>query len=496
MGATIQIKRGAQANLPALLPGQLAFTTDTHNLYVGQASGGNWLVTGGGPPGAMGPAGPTGAAGTAGANGAPGTNGESGAPGSQIYVGSGAPSTAQGLDGDLYLNSATGDVYKHAAGSWGSPAANIKGPQGIQGQAGATGAQGATGNTGAAGATGAQGSIGATGANGTNGAAATVAVGTTTTLAPSSSATVTNSGTTSAAVLNFGLPQGAAGTGGSASSPLADGLYNFGWGSLKSKSGVVQALTGQSSFIPTKPASTATLDSTKSGSGQIGFGIVDGSLLYNQTGSNAGKVITVKNGTLGTLTGNAAFGTLNGLSGVNFDGTGSGSTASVVDFGATPSWALQTNISVAVLLTTNVNTANYSMWLFASLLNGYISPYNNWALYYSTTALFIGTSGTNRQIVTASGSSPSTGTPHLLVGTFDGANLKVYQDGALLGTTALSGGLNTATGSRLVLGGNNQNSGGTNFIGLVDSFLVWGRAISATEISNLNANYYAPWTAS
>lgn len=46
------------------------------------------------------------------------------------------------------------------------------------------------------------------GGGGTPGQAATVTVGTTTTLSPGSQATVTNSGTTSAAVLNFGIPQG------------------------------------------------------------------------------------------------------------------------------------------------------------------------------------------------------------------------------------------------------------------------------------------------
>lgn len=46
------------------------------------------------------------------------------------------------------------------------------------------------------------------GGGGTPGQAATVTVGTTTTLPPGSQATVTNSGTTSAAVLNFGVPQG------------------------------------------------------------------------------------------------------------------------------------------------------------------------------------------------------------------------------------------------------------------------------------------------
>jgi hypothetical protein len=54
------------------------------------------------------------------------------------------------------------------------------------------------------------------------GAAATIAVGTTTTLAPGSSATVANAGTTSAAVFNFGIPTGATGaTGASGGSSTA-----------------------------------------------------------------------------------------------------------------------------------------------------------------------------------------------------------------------------------------------------------------------------------
>ena len=50
------------------------------------------------------------------------------------------------------------------------------------------------------------GSTGATGPTGATGSAATIAVGTTTTLSPGSSATVSNSGTSGAAVFNFGLP--------------------------------------------------------------------------------------------------------------------------------------------------------------------------------------------------------------------------------------------------------------------------------------------------
>jgi hypothetical protein len=60
-------------------------------------------------------------------------------------------------------------------------------PQGIQGIQGVQGIQGIQGAT---------------------GSAATVTVGSTTTLAPGASATVTNSGTSSAAVLDFGIPSG------------------------------------------------------------------------------------------------------------------------------------------------------------------------------------------------------------------------------------------------------------------------------------------------
>ena len=56
-----------------------------------------------------------------------------------------------------------------------------------------------------------KGDTGDTGATGSPGAAATVAVGTTTTGNPGTNASVTNSGTSSAAVLNFTIPRGAKG---------------------------------------------------------------------------------------------------------------------------------------------------------------------------------------------------------------------------------------------------------------------------------------------
>jgi hypothetical protein len=101
------------------------------------------------------------------------------------------------------------------------------GPQGLKGDTGNTGATGATGPAGSNGEQGPKGDTGLTGpagTNGTNGSAATVAVGTVTTGAPGSSAIVTNAGTTSAAILNFTIPQGAAGTGGSSFSGNSDSV--------------------------------------------------------------------------------------------------------------------------------------------------------------------------------------------------------------------------------------------------------------------------------
>jgi hypothetical protein len=66
---------------------------------------------------------------------------------------------------------------------------------------------------------------GSTGPSGPTGAAATVTVGTVATLPAGTSASVTNSGTAQAAVLNFGIPQGAAGASGAGGSSVGSGTF-------------------------------------------------------------------------------------------------------------------------------------------------------------------------------------------------------------------------------------------------------------------------------
>lgn len=84
----------------------------------------------------------------------------------------------------------------------------IKGDPGEKGEPGQRGEQGAQGIQGPRGIQGKQGERGVQGAQGPAGNAATITIGNVTTSAPGTSASVTNRGTSSAAVLDFVLPKG------------------------------------------------------------------------------------------------------------------------------------------------------------------------------------------------------------------------------------------------------------------------------------------------
>lgn len=131
-----------------------------------------------------------------GATGATGAQGPTGATGPQGPQGETGPQGAQGATGETGPTGATGP----------------QGPQGTQGIQGETGAQGPQGETGPQGATGPTGPQGEQGAQGATGTAATITIGTITTGAAGSSASVSNSGTSSAAILNFTIPRGDAGS--------------------------------------------------------------------------------------------------------------------------------------------------------------------------------------------------------------------------------------------------------------------------------------------
>ena len=97
------------------------------------------------------------------------------------------------------------------AGTSSAAVLNFTIPRGAKGDKGEKGERGPQGEQGPAGADGADGARGPQGPAGADGAAATIAVGTVTTGAAGSKAIVTNEGTSSAAVFNFTIPQGAKG---------------------------------------------------------------------------------------------------------------------------------------------------------------------------------------------------------------------------------------------------------------------------------------------
>lgn len=168
-----------------------------------------------GDTGATGSTGPTGAAGAKGDKGDTGAQGLSG--GSTAWRGAWNSSTAYVLDDAVSLNGSS--YIAVASNTNSSPDTNPSNWQ-LLAQAGATGA------TGSAGATGSTGTTGATGSAGT---AATVAVGTVTTGAAGSSAAASNAGTSSAAVINFTIPQGVAGATGSTGSTGTTGATGQGF---------------------------------------------------------------------------------------------------------------------------------------------------------------------------------------------------------------------------------------------------------------------------
>ena len=157
-----------------------------------------------GATGATGPAGATGAKGPEGDTGPAGPTGPSGSTGPQ------GPQGPQGVQGDAGAGAtvSVGTVTTGSAGSSVIVSNSGTSTQAVFNFTIPVGADGADGATGAAGANGTNGT------NGVDGTAATISVGSVTTSLPGTSASVTNSGSTSAATLDFTIPRGATGANG------------------------------------------------------------------------------------------------------------------------------------------------------------------------------------------------------------------------------------------------------------------------------------------
>jgi hypothetical protein len=176
MAVQIQLRHDTAANWtsanPTLAVGEVGVETDTGKFKVGNgATAWTSLDYSSGTQGPPGPQGEQGPPGEQGETGAAGPTGADGADGSKWYNGEGVPG-AIGVDGDYYLDTASGNVYERASGSW-SITGNIIGPQGeqgIQGEQGTQGIQGIQGEQGPQGIQGDQGPQGIQGETGPTGA--------------------------------------------------------------------------------------------------------------------------------------------------------------------------------------------------------------------------------------------------------------------------------------------------------------------------------------
>ena len=121
-----------------------------------------------------------------------GPAGPQGFPGEKGDVGPVGPEGPQGPAGEKGDTGETGPA----------------GPQGPQGESGPAGPKGDTGPQGPKGDPGERGETGSPGQDGAPGLAATIQIGQVTTLEPGNQATVTNIGTDTAAIFNFGIPRG------------------------------------------------------------------------------------------------------------------------------------------------------------------------------------------------------------------------------------------------------------------------------------------------
>lgn len=158
--------------------------------------------------GATGERGERGERGEVGATGSQGVDGPQGLPGVSLdiqgSVSNWAALPTDAAPGDAWITLDSGLLYYRDATGFPAEGSGVpfQGPQGIRGLQGIEGPVGPTGGAGSVGAT------GATGSKGDTGAVATISVGTVTTGAAGSSASVTNVGTSSAAVFDITIPRG------------------------------------------------------------------------------------------------------------------------------------------------------------------------------------------------------------------------------------------------------------------------------------------------
>lgn len=236
-----------------------------------------------------------------------GDTGATGSPGAAATISVGTTTTGQPGTNASVTN----------VGTSSAAVLNFTIPKGAKGDTGATGAPGATGSPGAAatvsvgttttGQPGTNASVtnsgtqsaavlnftipkGDKGDNGNPGSAATIAVGTVTTLQPNQSAYVTNVGTSSAAVFDIGIPKGEQGQAGSGSGDMLAADYDPN-GTVQNAGGIVAYVASE---VPTK-----TSELLNNGS--------DGTAAYLETDETAYRTASIPYGVVDNTSTSTAF---------------------------------------------------------------------------------------------------------------------------------------------------------------------------------------------
>ena len=175
-------------------------------------------------------------------------------------------------------------------------------PQGIQGDVGPTGPTGPTGPQGPA---------------GDPGTAATIAIGVTNTGSPGSSATVTNSGTSSAAVFNFTVPAGATGATGAAGATGPAGPGVPAGGNTNQVLAKINGTDFQTQWVSI--AGSGTVTSVNASGGTTGMSFTGGPITSTGTLTLSGTLGVANGGTGATTLTGYLFG--NGTSAVTASST-------------------------------------------------------------------------------------------------------------------------------------------------------------------------------
>lgn len=146
-------------------------------------------------------------------------------------------------------------------------------------------------------------------------------------------------------------------------------------------------------------------------------------------------------------------------------------------------------ISVANNAALSPSSITVAMWAYvpstlASAYPGFIGKGNQYGMYID------GGSGVNRLVFTvdtysgqtiASGEITFDAWTHV-VGTYDGANTKIYINGTLASSSPYAPGIPSGSSALLVGGG---TLGGSNYTGSIDEVRIYNRALSSTEVTDL-----------